>query len=214
MSTSQSPEEDGSRGTPRAGAAEPAAAPPGAPATGGSLPSRRTWVLAATGGLALLGGFGLWLSRQHAAEQAMDPALRSLWPLKFATPDGATLAMARFTGRPLLLNFWATWCPPCIEEMPSMIRLNDKLAKDPRFVLLAVSADESWEPVRKFFGEQAPRFTVLLDAKGELARKYGTTMFPETYVVKGGKIVGFIEGPRKWDEWYAEQYLRELLRTP
>lgn len=95
-----------------------------------------------------------------------------------------------------------------------MIRLNDKLAKDPRFVLLAVSADESWEPVRKFFGEQAPRFTVLLDAKGELARKYGTTMFPETYVVKGGKIVGFIEGPRKWDEWYAEQYLRELLRTP
>lgn len=135
-------------------------------------------------------------------------------PLELTSLDGKKVSLASLSDKVVLLNFWATWCPPCIEEMPSMIRLNDKLAKDPRFVLLAVSADESWEPVRKFFGEQAPRFTVLLDAKGELARKYGTTMFPETYVVKGGKIVGFIEGPRKWDEWYAEQYLRELLRTP
>ncbi len=135
-------------------------------------------------------------------------------PLELTSLDGKKVSLASLSDKVVLLNFWATWCPPCIEEMPSMIRLNDKLAKDPRFVLLAVSADESWEPVRKFFGEQAPRFTVVLDAKGELARKYGTTMFPETYVVKGGKIVGFIEGPRKWDEWYAEQYLRELLRTP
>lgn len=132
-------------------------------------------------------------------------------PLSLTTMDGKTVTLASLSDKVVLLNFWATWCPPCVEEMPSMISLQRKLADDPRFVMLAVSADESWEPVRKFFGADTPPFTVLLDAKGGLAKQYGTTMFPETYVVKGGRIVGFIEGPRKWDEWYAEQYLRELL---
>jgi hypothetical protein len=77
--------------------------------------------------------------------------------------------------------------------------------------LVAVSADESWEPVKRFFGDDPPAFEVLLDEGGELARKYGTTMFPETYVIRDGKIIGFIEGPRNWDDWFAAGYVEALV---
>ena len=62
------------------------------------------------------------------------------------------ISLRDLRGKIVVLNFWATWCPPCVEEMPSLLRLQAKLKDDPRFVLLAVSTDEGWEPVRKFFG--------------------------------------------------------------
>ena len=94
-----------------------------------------------------------------------------------------------------------------------MLKLHSELKDDPNIVMLAVSADETWAPVKKFFGEDRPGFTVLLDSKGQLAKQYGTTMFPETYVVKDGRVIGFVEGPRRWDEWYAAEYLRALRGT-
>ncbi len=171
-----------------------------------------------------LGGAGWFGARALAdarrGEEKVSSALLAVAPrdttpptLTLQTMDGQTVSLASLSDKVVLLNFWATWCPPCIEEMPSMIDLQKRMANDPRFVMLAVSADESWDPVRKFFGEEKPPFTVLLDAKGALAKQYGTTMFPETFVVKGGRIIGFIEGPRKWDQWYAEKYLRELLES-
>lgn len=80
-------------------------------------PRKRRWLLAAAaGGAALAGaGVGLWRTRVGPAD---DEAVRALWSLSFATPQGASLSMASLRGRPLLLNFWATWCPPCVEEMP------------------------------------------------------------------------------------------------
>lgn len=92
-----------------------------------------------------------------------------------------------------------------------MRRLHEKLRADPKFTLLAVSTDESWTPVRAFFGEPAPEFAVLLDKGGAVARQYGTEKFPETYVLVDGQLVGHIVGPRDWDTWYAEAYLRSLL---
>jgi len=133
-------------------------------------------------------------------------------PFTLETLDGKSVSLTSYPGKIVVLNFWATWCPPCVEEMPSMIKLFEELKKDPNIVVLAVSADESWEPVKKFFGQDPPGFTVLLDAKGQLAKQYGTTMFPETYVIKDGRILGFIEGPRRWDQWYAASYLRALAK--
>src|SRR5204863_8336957 len=104
-----------------------------------------------------------------------------------------------YGGKVVFINFWATWCPPCVEEMPSLVRLHAKLKDDPRFALLAVSTDDGWEPVQKFFGGKPPAMTVLLDPKGTIAHEYGTTKFPETYIVVGGKVRGFILGPRDWD---------------
>ena len=117
----------------------------------------------------------------------------------------------RFRDKVVFINFWATWCPPCVEEMPSMLRLRDKMSDEPRFQMLAISTDNEWAPVRKFF-ERPPGFDVLLDQEGKLARQYGTEKFPETYVVVDGRLVGYIIGPRDWDTWYAEAYLRELTK--
>ena len=131
-------------------------------------------------------------------------------PFNLEKFDGAkVLSDQRFRGKVVFVNFWATWCPPCVEEMPSMLRLSAKMKDDPRFDMVAISTDEGWDPVKKFF-EQPPPFDVLLDKEGKLAKKYGTDKFPETYIVVDGRLVGHIIGPRDWDTWYAEAYLRAI----
>lgn len=137
-------------------------------------------------------------------------------PIDFDLPDAAgqsqSLNAISDAKKVVFINFWATWCPPCVEEMPSMRRLAERMADEPNFSLLAVSTDEDWGPVRKFFEKDPPPFEILLDASGKIARQYGTEKFPETYVIVDGELVGYVVGPRDWDTWYAEAYLRSLVR--
>ncbi len=172
--------------------------------------------------VATLAGFGWYLSaglaeaaagRRNLAAKLLKVEPRDETPPQFQLTDlaGKKVSIADFPGKVVLLNFWATWCPPCVEEMPSILRLQRDLAKHDDFVMLLVSADDGWEPVRTFFGEEPPTAPVLLDEKGAIAKQYGTTMFPETYVLVDGRIVGFIEGPRDWDAWFARAYFQSFL---
>lgn len=157
------------------------------------------------------------MSRQAApkqlAGQLLDVKTRSELPFDFEleTLDGQKVKLKDLQNKTVFLNFWATWCPPCIEEMPSLRRLYAKLAGHPDFVFLAVSTDESWGVVRRFFEREPANFTVLLDPKGQVAAKYGTSKFPETYIIDRGELVGHIIGPRDWDRWFAEAWLQEIL---
>lgn len=173
-------------------------------------------VAAALGGVAYFGAQGLQAAKSGEGKLAgtlLRVQARNERPEAFELSNlqGEKVSLASLKGKVVFVNFWATWCPPCVEEMPSMRRLREKFADDDRFVMLAISADEGWEPVRKFFATDKPPFPVLLDANGALAKKYGTEKFPETYVIIDGKLVGYIVGPRDWDAWYAEAYLRALL---
>ena len=110
---------------------------------------------------------------------------------------GRDVSLASLRGRVVLLNFWATWCPPCVAEMGSL----EKLSRDEKgkaFTMLTVSVDEKWETVREFFARGTP-LTVLLDADKATATRYGTRKYPETFLIdKEGKLRFFVVSDRDW----------------
>lgn len=128
--------------------------------------------------------------------------------------DGQKVSLKGLGKRVVFLNFWATWCPPCVEEMPSMERLFNKLQSEPNFTMVPISVDKQWDEVHRFFRAYRPGFEILLDPDSSIASKYGSSVYPESYVIVDGRVRAFIEGPRDWDTWYAEAYLRDLVRQP
>ena len=137
-----------------------------------------------------LAGLALW-GRGRTAAMAPD----------FAVPDlaGQAVRLSAYRGQVVLVNLWATWCPPCREEMPSMEKLHETL-KDRGFVLLAVSQDEGGiEGVRQFVDQMKLTFRVLVDPDGEVGRKFGVWGYPESFVIdRDGRIVERVIGPRDW----------------
>jgi len=142
--------------------------------------TRRRILAAGVGVAAASAGFG-WALRRHAARSpgngdAAEPAPPvDLWNLRFETPDGGQVALAPLRGRPLLLNFWATWCPPCVEEMPMLDRFQrEQRSAGWQVVALAV---DSAEPVREFLARRPVGFTIgLATTQGvTLSRALGNT---------------------------------------
>jgi thiol-disulfide isomerase/thioredoxin len=136
---------------------------------------RRGGLLAAgVAAVAAAAGVGWALWRQHAA--ALPPGIETeLWAAAFDMPDGQRLSLARFRGQPLVLNFWATWCPPCVREMPALDRFaRDFAGQGWRVVGLAADAAE---PVRSFLARAPVSYAIGLTgfAGIELSRRLGNT---------------------------------------
>jgi peroxiredoxin len=108
------------------------------------------------------------------------------------------VSLADFRGRVVLLNFWATWCKPCEDEMPSMERLYRQL-HPAGFELVAVSVDEDASDVEAFRDRMGISFTIALDPRQEVSRLYQTTGFPESVLIdREGQILERYVGPRNW----------------
>ncbi len=136
----------------------------------------------------------------------------------FALPglDGKMTGLKGYRGRVVLLNIWATWCPTCVEEMPSMEKLYEQL-KGEDFEVLTVSIDESGaKDVVPFMKKHKLTFPVLLDPGGKTAQRlYRITGVPESFIIgKEGNIEKVIIGPTDWATPEAIGYFRNLIEKP
>lgn len=150
--------------------------------------------------------------------QQLRSATRSGYPAPdflLADLDGRQVRLSDFRGKIVFLNVWATWCPPCRDEMPSMEKLHRSLAGSD-FVMLAVSEDvQGQKVVEPFVRQLGLTFPILLDPDGVIPRKYGVTGYPETFVIdRTGKVVQHLIGPENWGSDQVLAYFHKLLQQP
>jgi peroxiredoxin len=129
-------------------------------------------------------------------------------------PNGRSVSLSDFRGKVVMVHFWATWCPPCVEELPTLAKMNQSLAgKD--FELLAVSVDEGGaDAVTSFMQRNNLNVPVLLDTSHAVSSQYGTYKFPETYILDREGIVRYkVIGPRDWREPAALQLLQNMIAS-
>ena len=122
-----------------------------------------------------------------------------------------SLALEGLRGRVVLVNFWATWCKPCEDEMPSMQRLYKALEGE-RFELVAISVDDGSAELKAFQERLGLTFPILLDPDRKAARVYQSNKYPETYLIdaEGVRVARYV-GPREWDAPEYEARIRRLL---
>jgi thiol-disulfide isomerase/thioredoxin len=145
-------------------------------------------------------------------EEALQ-AVRLTGPApKFTLKDqtGHDVSLDSFKGRLVFVNFWATWCAPCREEMPSLIELSRQMRSDD-VVFLTVSVDDGWEVVVGFAQQaqlELPPSLTLLDADKKVSASYGTTVYPESYLIgRDGQLLYKFVGARDWDAIAATKIL-------
>lgn len=175
------------------------------------MTNRQQWTLVA--GVVMTAVFGVALAIK------LRPQL-NLLEVGSTAPDfqavelssGRPATIENYRGKVVLLNIWATWCPPCKIEMPSMERLHQKLAGTD-FQLVAVSVDEEDSSVvNQFVKEYGLTFPVLHNQDGSIRQIYQTTGVPESFVIdRDGVIVKKVIGAADWDAPVNENLIRRLL---
>lgn len=124
--------------------------------------------------------------------------------------EGGEASLSSHQGSVVLLNFWATWCPPCREELPSMVRLQEELG-DENFTILAVSLQEERDLVASFLEDNGFELPVLLDRTGQVGGQYGVRGIPTSYVLDTeGRVLGMLVGAREWDSPEVVELMRHL----
>lgn len=119
--------------------------------------------------------------------------------------------LSDYKGKVIFLNLWATWCPPCRKEMPSMEDIY-KEYKDKDFVILAVSQGEDQSTVKEFLKDKKYIFPIFTDPRGQVSGQYGTGSIPTTYIVnKKGYIAGLFVGGRDWHSKEAVELFKILI---
>ncbi len=127
--------------------------------------------------------------------------------------QGNKVSLSDLRGKVVMVNFWATWCPPCIEEMPSMETLHESLAGDD-FVMLAINTEENGRSLVPAFLDKSPyTFPILYDDKGVVQKRYGVFKFPESFIIhKDGTVAEKIIGPLDWSSLKTIAYFKDLIK--
>lgn len=125
------------------------------------------------------------------------------------TDSQRTVELSKLRGKPVLVNFWATWCPPCIEEMPSLVQLQKQMGD--KVTILAVSEDADDTAYKQFIRDHGVDLLTVREGTQKTSDVYGTFKYPETYVIdRNGKIVRKFIGPADWTSPDIVDYLNKL----
>ncbi len=185
--------------------------PAGASAVG--VPALRRRLVVLLGGLAILAlAFGVvWLQSAK-----YEPLTVGMAAPDFTLPDmaGKNQQLSDYRGKVVFLNFWATWCKPCKEEMPSMQVLWDNLKKED-FVMLAVSMDRvtTTKEIPPFVENLKLTFPILTDSWGQTDKRYKLMGVPETYIIdQSGVLREKVIGPRDWTRAESIETIVQLLQ--
>lgn len=128
---------------------------------------------------------------------------------RITADNGRTISVPGFGGKLLILNFWASWCQPCIQETPSLSRFAQMYAGK-GVVVMGVSVDKDEKAYRNFLQRFSPAFLTARDL--QIHEEYGTFMYPETYIIDPqGKVLKKIAEPADWMDPQVTQYIDSVL---
>jgi len=157
----------------------------------------------------LLGAFA-YVIYDSIYERIVQPGDRAP-DFSITADNGRTITRAEFGGKLLVLNFWASYCAPCIEELPSLDQFQRELA-DQGVVVLGVSIDKDPKAYKRFLNKYNVSFLTARDPDNKINSEYGTFKIPETYLInRDGKVVGKIINATNWVDGRMVSYVKSLL---
>ena len=144
-----------------------------------------------------------------ACNGGRPPKIGETAPDFTVTDSQRTVSLSQFRGKPVILNFWASWCAPCVEEMPSLVQLQKQIGD--KATVLAVSLDSDQNAYQQFVRDHNVDLLTVRDAKQASSTLYGTFKFPETYIIdKDGVIRRKFIGATNWVSPDIVEYLNKL----
>ena len=167
---------------------------------------KRRTLLTAWAGLVM--GSLAWGQHRLSAWQGPDPMP---W-LEGEDPNGVFRALRDARGKPILVNFWATWCTPCVDELPSLQALQE--AGQSQWTVMWVNVKETPQKVQRYLGQTGMNIPTLMDRRGEWARKLGISMLPTTLLISAqGQVIARVTGEVNWMGPEARQWLSDLKQS-
>jgi len=166
----------------------------------------------------LKGGCLLWACLAVCSTGAVQAQyLKSPWPSRVAVPaiewvdvSGKTWSLDQLQGKAVVVNFWATWCAPCLEELPSLQTLHE-FSRDSDVVVLTVNVKDPLSRIQQFVSRNGFTFPVVYDRQGSTARSWAVKVFPSTVLISPqGRPVWMIEGAVDWAGQDAGEWIRRL----
>ncbi|MBA2870406.1 peroxiredoxin [Anoxybacillus calidus] len=154
--------------------------------------------------LLLLGlvGYGLWQVLAENNEKTTGLAIGNAAPdFELKTLDGKSIRLSELQGQKVILNFWATWCPPCRAEMPEMQNFYEKHNKDVEVFAVNLTSQDSRDKVHSFIKENGLTFPVVLDEEGDVLKLYKISPIPTSYIIDSEGIIRHkYVGPMTYDQ--------------
>jgi cytochrome c biogenesis protein CcmG/thiol:disulfide interchange protein DsbE len=127
---------------------------------------------------------------------------------------GNKLDLTQEKGHLTIVHFWATWCPPCVEEIPALSRFWDRYRGRSDIKLYSISVDKDWKTIDDFNRKNPNDLPLYRDLDAKTAKRFGTTQYPETYIVNSsGRVIYRVQGGVEWNDGSVQQRIEQLLHS-